>query len=1059
MASKVAIEVEIKNIKQVADLKKSLKELRKETSDYEKEIANGKKATKESTKGYIDSSKAIKNQSKDLRNLKKDLSGSTKATKAATKSSNGMAKQFIKGAAAIGIVVGAFRMVSRALSGVVNTFTEFEFQMAKVKAITGASEQEFKKLSQTAQDLGRTTFFTAQQVAELQTNFAKLGFTTSEILNAQEATLLLATATGSDLARAAIVAGAAVRGFGLHASETNRVVDVMTLAFNSSALDIEKWQTSMTKVAPIAAGMNIEIEDTAAIMGTLTDAGIEASIAGTSMRNIFLKMKDSSSDLSKFLGFTVRSSDDLEKALLKLNTASSDTLDGLVNIRQVAAFNVMVKGSARVIQLTKDLKEAEGAAKEAASIIGDTLQGAFLRLTSATQGLSIELVDKLGSGLQDFVNNIALAINAMTKNSDSIVKMIKLLVDAVKWIGLYKLGTMAYTGVAIIATNATKLFNRQLIITRASMIRTGVGALVVGLGVLAEKFFFASDAMGGMSSGMEAYRGELEQTTKAQDKLNKALGEGLPTSLDQIQPALDKADKWIKSFSNKKTEIEDEFIGKWTNLLGKDKGKWEMMLAKDATRGGTLAGVFEAERAAAAKTVKDSDATIKEFEDKKLRIIAKEGQIRREALEKAFKGEKEAEDIRFRESIEAEQKKYLNSTTTKEEFDNNLLNGEITHLRKMRKIMVNYSEDISAIDNKIMSLRLKGQAKLNSEAEDKKNQDLQNTISQERIDVMKDYLAGTKTLKEAEVELRNAAISRAEAELALLPILESNLHIRLDLETKIQNLKMKGIKEEDKNNKKQAKSREEHLKDLGDLGSALQDVAGENKALNSVKKAGEAITKAAALAEALFNFEKSIGVIIEGKSTVAKLLGVKATTANIAATTTETMVETVGLAPKATSVILGSAKGLGAFGIIAMVAMAAMVMKVMKMFEDGGIIDDGNKFANGGMVHGASHANGGVKFAVGGRVNELEGGEAVINKRSTAMFRGQLSSMNEAGGGVKFADGGLLSSPSFTEANFNASNQSQMLGAMQGQRKVVVVEADITDSQSTVSVIQNNASF
>ena len=433
--------------------------------------------------------------------------------------------------------------------------------------------------------------------------------------------------------------------------------------------------------------------------------------------------------------------------------------------------------------------------------------------------------------------------------------------------------------------------------------------------------------------------------------------------------------------------------------------------------------------------------------------------MRKEALEKAFKGEKEAEDIRFRESIEAEQKKYLNSTTTKEEFDNNLLYGEITHLRKMRKIMVKYSEDISAIDNKIMSLRLKGQAKLNSEAEDKKNQDLQNTISQERIDVMKDYLAGTKTLQEAEVELRNAAISRAEAELALLPILESNLHIRLDLETKIQNLKIKSSKEEDKNNKKQAKSREEHLKDLGDLGSALQTVAGENKALNSVKKAGEAITKAAALAEALFNFEKSIGVIIEGKSTIAKLLGVKATTANIAATATETAVETVGLAPKATSVVLGAAKGLGPFGIIAMVAMAAMVMKVMKMFEDGGIIDDGNKFANGGMVHGASHANGGVKFAVGGRVNELEGGEAVINKRSTAMFRNQLSSMNEAGGGVKFADGGLLSSPAFAEAQFNASNQSEMMGAMNSQRKVVVVEADITDSQSTVSVIQSNATF
>ena len=45
----------------------------------------------------------------------------------------------------------------------------------------------------------------------------------------------------------------------------------------------------MTKVAPIAAAAGISLEATTAVMGTLTDAGIEASIAGTSLRNIFLK--------------------------------------------------------------------------------------------------------------------------------------------------------------------------------------------------------------------------------------------------------------------------------------------------------------------------------------------------------------------------------------------------------------------------------------------------------------------------------------------------------------------------------------------------------------------------------------------------------------------------------------------------------------------------------------------------------------------------------------------------------------------------------------------------
>lgn len=310
MASKVAIEVEIKNIKKVADLKKELKELRKEQRDYQKRVADGEKVTAKAAKGYTDSAKAIKTKSKNLRDLNKDLSGSTKATKAATKSSNGMAKQFIKGAAAIGIIVGAFRMVSKVISSVISTFSEFEFVMAKVNAVSGATDNEFKQLSESAQELGRTSFFTATQVGELQLAFSKLGFTAAEIQDAQKATLDLATSTGTDLARAAQVAGAAVRGFGLEANETQRVVDVMAVSFASSAMDIEKWQTSMTKVAPIAKSSGFSIEDTAAIMSKLADSGIEASIAGTSLRNILLKMQDPTSDLSKSFGGTIHSLDD-----------------------------------------------------------------------------------------------------------------------------------------------------------------------------------------------------------------------------------------------------------------------------------------------------------------------------------------------------------------------------------------------------------------------------------------------------------------------------------------------------------------------------------------------------------------------------------------------------------------------------------------------------------------------------------------------------------------------------------------------------------------------------
>jgi len=65
-------------------------------------------------------------------------------------------------------------------------------------------------------------------------------------------------------------------------------------------------------------------------------------------------------------------------------------------------------------------------------------------------------------------------------------------------------------------------------------------------------------------------------------------------------------------------------------------------------------------------------------------------------------------------------------------------------------------------------------------------------------------------------------------------------------------------------------------------------------------------------------------------------------------------------------------------------------------FANGGLVD-------GGMFEGASHANGGIKFAAGGKIMEAEGGEAIINKRSTAMFRPVLSAINSVGGGKKFA--------------------------------------------------------
>jgi hypothetical protein len=129
--------------------------------------------------------------------------------------------------------------------------------------------------------------------------------------------------------------------------------------------------------------------------------------------------------------------------------------------------------------------------------------------------------------------------------------------------------------------------------------------------------------------------------------------------------------------------------------------------------------------------------------------------------------------------------------------------------------------------------------------------------------------------------------------------------------------------------------------------------------------------------------------------------------------------------------------------------------------EHGGIVPE--KFAKGGMVKGPRHAQGGVKFAVGGQVAELEGGEAVINRRSTAMFRGQLSAMNEAGGGTKFADGGTVAIQNqLVETSNRSIITEQDVGRIAmalGSQRVTLLESDVTTTQETVSILESRAEF
>ena len=126
------------------------------------------------------------------------------------------------------------------------TFMDFEQSMLKVKAISGATGEEFKALEQNAKALGSSTMFTASQVAGLQLELSKLGLTPQQINASTESILNLAQATDSDLSQAAEVAAKTMQAFGLQATDMTMITDVMADSFSSSALDLNKFETAMS---------------------------------------------------------------------------------------------------------------------------------------------------------------------------------------------------------------------------------------------------------------------------------------------------------------------------------------------------------------------------------------------------------------------------------------------------------------------------------------------------------------------------------------------------------------------------------------------------------------------------------------------------------------------------------------------------------------------------------------------------------------------------------------------------------------------------------------------
>ena len=327
--------------------------------------------------------------------------------KSALAGSLGTVGQFATGA---GAIAASVMLVGKAIGSAVEIIKGFEQAGANLKAVLGdlATDGNISKLTEDAKRLGASTAFSATEVRGLQVEFAKLGFNPDSIVNATEATLNLAAATGSDLAEAAAIAGGTLGGFGLAADQTARVTDVMAKSFSISALDLEKFSESMKNVAPAAKAVGLSVEETTALLGTLSKANITGSKAGSNLATGFINLKARGIDLQKALKNIKKSADPLSTAV------------DLVGKNAAKSFLVLAEGTEITKEYAEALNDASGAAKDMADIQLDTLDGSLKILNSSWEGLILSMED--GSGVMNdisktIVNDLAAGLSVISGES------------------------------------------------------------------------------------------------------------------------------------------------------------------------------------------------------------------------------------------------------------------------------------------------------------------------------------------------------------------------------------------------------------------------------------------------------------------------------------------------------------------------------------------------------------------------------------------------------------------------------------------------------------------
>ena len=408
------------------------------------------------------------------------------------------------------LTLGVTAPLMTAAGTAIQTGMQFDASMSNVYGLMSSlnlSQAQMDALRDTAREMGATTKFSASEAADAMGYMALAGWDDAQVIAGIPGVLNLAAAANMDLAKASDIVTDTMTPFGLAAERAGEAADVFAYAQANSNTTVEGLGEAMKYAAPTADAFGMSLQDTAAAMGVLANAGIKGSQGGTTLNAMLRDMKKNADNGRIAIGKTkvaLTNADgsyrsyaaiirDIDKATSSMTASQRDAALGAIfgdeSLKGILA--TLKQGPDALDDMTAGLYACGGAAADMAATMGDNLKGDLAILESGAQEMAIALSDWLMPAARGVVQGVTDLIGKFNALDDGTKNTI------------FRIGAMA-------AAAGPLLLSGGKVLTLLS----GVNPLVVGLGAAAALAYTHSDALQGMvaklGDGVTAFGAALE---------------------------------------------------------------------------------------------------------------------------------------------------------------------------------------------------------------------------------------------------------------------------------------------------------------------------------------------------------------------------------------------------------------------------------------------------------------------------------------------------------------------------------------------------------------------